>query len=84
MFCKIDVAKLNELNLPPEIELNKTLSSTNDECHIDILNIGDKKCKDFAKSHFIAPNIYICCKGKTVQLDKENIENLINFISSCI
>jgi len=83
MFCKIEQTNLDGLEIP-EIELKKTPSSTNDDCHFDILNIGDNKCKNFAKSHFKAPNIYICCRGEIIQINKENIEDLINFITPCV
>lgn len=66
-----------------KVSLEKTLSDSNDDCHIDICGANEKKCKDFAKSYFKYPNIFVCCKGTIINLTNENIENLNNFIAPC-
>jgi hypothetical protein len=65
------------------IEINQSESDKGDLCHYDITGALDSNCEKFSKHHFRSPNIYMCCDGNVINLDKQQFEELHVLAEKC-
>jgi hypothetical protein len=84
LYCIINTEDLINFDGFKNAVFEKSLSFKGDDCHVDIKGIADKHCRNFVLAYYKAPNIYLCCKEKLIELTNENIEDLIAFIEPCI
>ena len=83
IYCKFTSKELEASIGSISLNISNTPSDSGDSCHRDIKNVNDKDAQFFCKNHFKSPNIFVCCKGKEIQVTQNQYEDLSNFVQQC-